>query len=223
MPERLLNIMDKSPCGEGDFGHDDKTKILQEAKQLFMTKSSDTKKLCDVLTKCIYILLQDEHLNSTEATDLFIHITKLFQYKDKGNTLRRLTYIAIKALSQRADNIYVVTSSLMTDVISSQDVPATKASALRALCQISDANTFKTIEHCLAQSIVDRHPVVASAALTSLIRISQVDGEVVKRFTNELQEALGSDSPMVQYHALALSYMSCKSDRLATQIGRAHV
>ena len=199
-----------------DDGHVDKTQILQEAKQLFMAKSSNTKKLCDVLTKCIYILLQGERLTSTEATDLFFHITRLFQYKDKGNTLRRLTYIAIKALSQQADNVYVVTSSLTTDVNSSRDVPAVRASALRALCQISDATTFTTIERYLAQSVVDKHPVVASAALTSLIRISQVNGEVVRRCTNEIQEALNSDSPMVQYHALALRYMSCKNDRLAT-------
>lgn len=212
--------MEKSKRGKGDseetgYVHIDKTQVLQEAKQCFMATSVKTKKLVDVLTKCIFIMLKGDKLTNTEATDLFFHITHLLQYRDKDNTLRRLTYIGIKALSQQADNVYVVTSSLTTDVNSSRDDPAVRASALRALCQISDASTFTTIERYLRQSVVDKHPVVASAALTSLMRIAQVNGEVVRRCTNEIQAALNSDSPMVQYHALALRYMSCKNDRLA--------
>lgn len=212
-------MMDKSKMrGKVDFedgGHIDKTQVLQEARQCFMATSVKTKKLVDVLTKCIFVLLQGEKLASNEATDLFFHITRLFQYKDKDSTLRRLTYIGIKALSQQAENVYVVTSSLMTDVNSSRDDPAIRASALRALCQILDAATFTSIERYLKQSIVDKHPVVASAAISSLIRITQINSEVVKRCTNEIQEALNSDSPMVQYHALGLRYNLCKNDRLA--------
>lgn len=193
----------------------DKTQVLQEARQCFTATSAKPKRLVDVLTKCIFVLIQGERLAPTEATDLFFHITRSFQYKDKDSTLRRLTYIAIKALSQQADNVYVVTSSLTTDVNSSRDDPAIRASALRALCQISDASTFTSIERYLKQSVVDKHPVVASAAISSLIRIATVNSDIVKRCTNEIQEALNSDSPMVQYHALGLRYNSCKNDRLA--------
>lgn len=193
----------------------DKAQVLQEARQCFMATSVKTKKLVDILTKCIFILLQGEPLTPAEATDLFFHITRLFQYKDKDITLRRLTYIGIKALSQQAENVYVVTSSLTTDVNSTRDDPTIRVSALRALCQISDVSTFKSIEEYLKQSVVDKHPVVASAAISSLIRIDQVNDDIVKRCTNEIQEALKSDSPMVQYHALGLRYNSCKNDRLA--------
>lgn len=202
----------------------DKTQVLQEAKERFMATSCSTKKLVDVLTKCIFILLRGERLTSTEATDLFFHITRLFQYKDKDSTLRRLTYIGIKALSQQAENVYVVTSSLTNDVNSARNDSAgsaLKASALRTLCHISDASTFTSIERYLKQSVVDRHPEVASAALSSLVRITSSNQrslnnyDIVKRCTNEVQEALNSDSPMVQYHALALRYNSCQNDRLA--------
>jgi len=57
--------------------------------------------------------------------------------------------------------------------------------------------------------------VVASAAISSLVRIAQFNSDIVKRCTNEIQEALNSDSPMVQYHALGLRYSSCRNDRLA--------
>ena len=194
----------------------DKVRVLEEAKQCFMATSVKTKKLVDVLTKCIFILLQGEQLTNAEATDLFFHITRLFQYKDRDSILRRLTYIGTKALSQQAENVYVVTSSLTTDVNSSKDDSAVRASALRALCQVSDASNLAAIEGYLKQSLVDKHPAVASAALTSLIRIAQVNSELVRRCTTEIQEALNSDSPMVQYHALALRYLSCKNDRLAT-------
>lgn len=210
--------MEKGKRLKGDYedgSQIDKTQVLQEARQCFMATSVKTKKLVDVLTKCVYILLQDERLASTEATDLFFHITRLFQYKDKDSTLRRLTYIGIKALSQQAENVYVVTSILTSDVNSSKDDPAIRASALRALCQISDASTFTSIERYLRQSVVDKHPVVASAAISSLVRVALINGEIVKRCTNEIQEALNSDSPMVQYHALGLRYNSCKNDRLA--------
>ena len=39
--------------------------------------------------------------------------------------------------------------------------------------------------------------------------------EVVKRWVNEAQEAVNSDSVMVQYHALGLLYHIRKTDRLA--------
>lgn len=198
-----------------ELTHIDKTQVLQEARQTFMQTNAKTKKLVDVLTRCIYILYQGERLAPNEATDLFFHITRLFQYKDKDSTLRRLTYIGIKALSQQAENVYVVTSSLTTDVNSSRDDPAVRASALRALCQICDASTYPTIERYLSQSVVDKHPVVASAALSSLIKISSVNMSIVQRCTREIQEALKSDSPMVQYHALGLRYIACKNDKLA--------
>ena len=40
-------------------------------------------------------------------------------------------------------------------------------------------------------------------------------GDVIKRWVNEAQEAVASDSVMVQYHALGLLYHIRKSDRLA--------
>lgn len=192
-----------------------KTQVLQEARQCFMATSERAKRLVEVLTKCITILLQGNKLEPTEATDLFFHITRLFQYKDKDNTLRRLTYIGIKALSQQAENVYVVTSSLVSDLNSHEDDTAIRASALRALCQISDTSNHKSVEHHLKHCVVDKHPNVASAAISSIIRISSTNGEVVKRYDEEIRDLLNSNYPMVQYHALGLRYNSCKDDKLA--------
>lgn len=44
---------------------------------------------------------------------------------------------------------------------------------------------------------------------------SRGSGEIVKRWVNEIQEALSSDSLMVQYHAMGLLYYLRRRDRLA--------
>lgn len=211
--------MDKTKRG-GDVdrgGQLDKTEIFKRVKQYFSATTVETKKLVDLMTRCLCILLEGQELTDTEATDLFFHITRLFRYKDKDVTLRRLIYIGIKLLSQQAENVYVVTSSLTTDVSSTKDNPAIRASALRALCQMSDVTTnFAPIEQYLKLSLVDKHPIVVSAALTSLIRIAQFSSEMVRKFNKEIQKALNSDSYMVQYHALSLNYISCQDDRLET-------
>lgn len=49
-----------------------------------------------------------------------------------------------------------------------------RANAIRVLCQITDGTLLTQIERYLKQAIVDKNPVVASAALVSGIRLLQV-------------------------------------------------
>ena len=63
----------------------------------------------------------------------------------------------------------------------------------------------------MKQALVDRSSSIASAALVSALHMSSRSGavggaEVIKRWSNEAQEAVSSDSVMVQYHALGLLY-----------------
>ncbi|VBB35528.1 unnamed protein product, partial [Acanthocheilonema viteae] len=64
-------------------------------------------------------------------------------------------------------------------------------------------------------AIVDRNPAVASAALVSSFHLFRKNPEVVRRWANEVQEAISSDSNMVQFHALGLLYHIRSGDRLA--------
>ena len=48
------------------------------------------------------------------------------------------------------------------------------------------------------QAIVDKAPVVASAVLVSALHLLGANAEIVKRWTNEIQEAVNSKSIMVQ-------------------------
>ncbi|XP_075238587.1 coat protein (coatomer) gamma isoform X1 [Lycorma delicatula] len=196
--------------GGNPFQNLEKTSVLQEART-FNDTPVNPRKCTHILTKILYLLNQGEQLGLTEATEVFFAMTKLFQSKDV--VLRRMVYLGIKELSSLAEDVIIVTSSLTKDMTGREDLY--RAAAIRALCSITDVTMLQAIERYMKQAIVDRNPAVSSAALVSSLHLTKVAGEVVKRWVNEAQEAVNSDSIMVQYHALGVLYHIRKSDRLA--------
>lgn len=73
--------------------------------------------------------------------------------------------------------VIIVTSSLMKDMNSKNDMY--RANAIRVLCRITDGTLLTQIERYLKQAIVDKNPVVASAALVSGIHLLQVSSSYV--------------------------------------------
>eukprot|EP00795_Rhopilema_esculentum_P002377 gene2377-18020_t len=157
------------------------------------------------------VLQEGSHFGTTEATEAFFAMTKLFQSRD--HTLRRMCYLAIKELANVAEDVIIVTSSLTKDMTGKEDI--FRASAIRALCKITDSTMLAGIERYLKQAIVDKNPSVSSAALVSSLHLLKPNFDVVKRWVNEAQEAVSSDNVMVQYHGLGLLYHVKQHDRLA--------
>ncbi|CAN0909888.1 Coatomer subunit gamma [Linum grandiflorum] len=188
----------------------EKGAVLQEAR-VFNDPQLDPRRCSQVITKLLYLLNQGESFTKVEATEVFFSVTKLFQSKDVG--LRRMLYLIIKELSPSSDEVIIVTSSLMKDMNSKTDMY--RANAIRVLCRITDGVLLTQIERYLKQAIVDKNPVVASAALVSGIHLLQTNPEVVKRWSNEVQEAVQSRAALVQFHALALLHQIRQNDRLA--------
>ncbi|XP_073971109.1 coat protein (coatomer) gamma [Rhodnius prolixus] len=195
--------------GGNPFQNLDKTSVLQDART-FNDTPVNPRKCTPILTKILFLLNQGEQLGTTEATETFFAMTKLFQ--SKNAVLRRMVYLGIKELSTLAEDVIIVTSSLTKDMTGREDLY--RAAAIRALCSITDASMLHTIERYMKQAIVDKNASVASAALVSSLHLSKTAGDV-KRWVNEAQEAINSDSIMVQYHALGLLYHIRKTDRLA--------
>ena len=131
--------------------------------------------------------------------------------------LRRMVYLGIKYLAPMAEDIIIVTSSLTKDMTGKED--RFRASAIRALCAItSDPYMLQNIERYMKQAIVDKSPSIASAGIVSSIHQAKwgiANLEVIKRWTNEANEALFSDDIMVQYHALGFLYFCRQTDKLA--------
>ncbi|ONL95695.1 Coatomer subunit gamma [Zea mays] len=188
----------------------EKGSVLQEARA-FHDPQLDVRRCSQVIIKLLYLLNQGETFTKVEATEVFFAVTKLFQSSDAG--LRRLVYLMIKELSPSSDEVIIVTSSLMKDMNSKTDMY--RANAIRVLCRIIDGTLLTQIERYLKQAIVDKNPVVASASLVSGIHLAQANPEIVKRWSNEVQEAVQSRAPLVQFHGLALLHQIRQNDRLA--------
>lgn len=189
--------------------------MLQEGR-IFHDASVVTqnpRKCCQLITKLLFLLVRGESFTSNEVTDVFFGVTKLFQSKDVN--LRRMTYLFIKEVAETCnpDDVIIVTSSLTKDMNSGEDLY--KANAMRVLAKIIDATMLGAIERYIKQAIVDRNAFVASSALVAGLHLFRTCPDVVRRWINEVQEAVNSSSDMVQYHALSLLYKIRQHDRLA--------
>ncbi|KAK3761531.1 hypothetical protein RRG08_051219 [Elysia crispata] len=196
--------------GGNPFNNLEKSSVLQEART-FNETPINPRKCGHILTKVLYIINQGESIGTTEATEAFFAMTKLFQSKDP--ILRRLVYLGIKEMSKIAQDVIIVTSSLMKDMTGKED--QFRGPAIRALCSVTDHSMLQSIERYMKQAIVDKVPGVSSAALVSALHLGKGSQEVIKRWVNEAQEAVNSDNVMVQFHALGLLYYIRKTDKLA--------
>ena len=90
-----------------------------------------------------------------------------------------------------------------------------RANSIRVLASIMDASMVGQMERFLKQAIVDKNPFIMASALCAGQHLFVTSPDVVKRWVNEIQEALTNKSKMVQYHALALLYRIRAGDKLA--------
>ncbi|KAL9586730.1 MAG: hypothetical protein Q9203_003769 [Teloschistes exilis] len=212
----------------------DRTSVFQEAR-LFNSSPISPRKCRILLTKIALLLFTGERFPTNEATSLFFGISKLFQNRDAS--LRQMVYLVIKELANTAEDVIMVTSSIMKDTSVGSDV-LYKANAIRALCRIIDATTVQAIERLIKTAIVDKTPSVSSAALVSSYHLLPIARDVVRRWQSETQEAASSTKPsggfslsfstsgsqqlqpsstnyMTQYHAIGLLYQMRSHDRMA--------
>ncbi len=144
--------------------------------------------------------------------ELFFGTTKLFQSKDEG--LRRLTYLLIKELCVKNEMSIIVVASLTKDMNNSTS-EAFKSSAIRVLCRLVDGAMLGQIERHLKQAIVDKAANVSSAALVSGLYLLEKNPDLVRRWTQEVYDAVTSKNAMSQYHALGLYHEIKQNDKLS--------
>ncbi|KAL3955003.1 hypothetical protein ACCO45_010566 [Purpureocillium lilacinum] len=210
----------------------DRTQVFQEAR-LFNSSPIQPRRCRILLTKIALLLYTGEKFPTNEATTLFFGISKLFQNKDAS--LRQMVHLVIKEIANSAEDIIMVTSTIMKDTGGSSDA-IFRPNAIRALCRIIDATTVQSIERVMKTAIVDKNPSVSSAALVSSYHLLPIAKEVVRRWQSETQEAAAStkssggfslgfssssgqmpmnNSTMAQYHAIGLLYQMRMHDRMA--------
>uniref|UniRef100_A0A8D2PKL4 Coatomer subunit gamma n=1 Tax=Zosterops lateralis melanops TaxID=1220523 RepID=A0A8D2PKL4_ZOSLA len=165
---------------EGEF-------LFHFQARLFNETPINPRRCLHILTKILYLLNQGEHLGTTEATEAFFAMTRLFQSNDQ--TLRRMCYLTIKEMANISEDVIIVTSSLTKDMTGKEDVY--RGPAIRALCRITDVS----IAWGRAEEGSSPISILFIFLLQHMMKISY---DVVKRWINEAQEAASSDNIMVQ-------------------------
>ncbi|GME36571.1 Coatomer subunit [Neofusicoccum parvum] len=223
----------KDEDAEGAIVKVDRTSVFQEAR-VFNSSPISPRRCRILLTKIALLLFTGEKFPTNEATSLFFGISKLFQNKDAS--LRQMVYLVIKELASTAEDVIMVTSSIMKDTAVGSDV-LYRANAIRALCRVIDASTVPAIERLIKTAIVDKTPSVSSAALVSSYHLLPVARDIVRRWQSETQEAASATKSssgfslgfgtsnsnlaaantnfMTQYHAIGLLYQMRSHDRMA--------
>ena len=186
----------------------EKSTVLQETK-IFAESTVNERKCIQAVVKLLYLLSQGEELTESEATDIFFATTKLFQSEDQD--LRRQVYILMKELSPYADQMFIATQILYKDIDKGTDMQ--KANAIRTLRKITDVTMLGPGERSLKQAILDKNPPVGSAALVTGLHLTKTVPDLVRKWSNEVSEALRQKSHMVQYHSLALLHKLKKNNR----------
>ncbi|KAL7417416.1 adaptin N terminal region-domain-containing protein [Mrakia frigida] len=164
----------------------DKSTVIQEAR-VFNESPISPRKCRSLLARIVYLLYCGETFTVQEATQLFFGVTKLFQHKDPA--LRQMMYLVIKELSPIAEDVIMVTSSIMKDMQPNLEV-VYRANAIRALCRITDAQAIQSVERYFKSAIVDRSTSISSASLVSAYHLHPMAREIIKRWSNEASEAL---------------------------------
>ncbi|KAL0580682.1 coatomer subunit gamma [Marasmius crinis-equi] len=168
--------------------YNNKTTVIQEAR-VFNESPISPRKCRALLTRIVYLLYVGETFGTQEATTLFFGTTKLFQHKDAA--LRQAVYLAIKELSTTAEDVIMVTASIMKDIQPNSEV-IYRPNAIRALCRIIDPSMAQGVERFFKSAIVDRNPSISSAALLSSYHLFPFAKDIVKRWVNEAQTAVDS-------------------------------
>ncbi|MGH0152793.1 UNVERIFIED_CONTAM: hypothetical protein FKN15_023708, partial [Acipenser sinensis] len=100
--------------GSNPFQHLEKSAVLQEAR-IFNETPINPRRCLHILTKIIYLLNQGEHFGTTEATEAFFAMTRLFQSNDQ--TLRRMCYLTIKEMANISEDVIIHMVKMSYDVV----------------------------------------------------------------------------------------------------------
>nr|KAF6422005.1 COPI coat complex subunit gamma 1 [Rousettus aegyptiacus] len=200
---------EESGGGSNPFQHLEKSAVLQEAR-VFNETPINPRKCAHILTKILYLINQGEHLGTTEATEAFFAMTKLFQSNDP--TLRRMCYLTIKEMSCIAEDVIIVTSSLTKDMTGKED--NYRGPAVRTLCQITDTR----ILHLLGQEgpktnnpskyirfiynrVVLEHEEVRAGAVSALAKFGAQNEEMLPSILVLLKRCVMDDDNEVRDRA----------------------
>ncbi|XP_057788330.1 coatomer subunit gamma-like isoform X3 [Salvia miltiorrhiza] len=152
----------------------------------------------------------DPHLDKarclpTEAAAVLSSVIKLYRFQDIH--LRRMFYLIAKELCPVADEVELVTSSILKDTNSRTVIY--RANAIRLLCRITigTSSTTTQIEKCLSDAFGDKNHIVQSAALVCAINLIKRYPMMRYRIMIINLEKVLRTPAFVEYHSFYLTFM----------------
>lgn len=189
----------------------DKTHVLQLTR-VFNETPLNARKSRLLIAKVLSLLYAGEVFTRQEATNLFFSTTKLFQNKDPS--LRQMIYLIVKELSDKADDVIMVTSSLTKDINARpEDLVATGNLLLSAAARFgfgfgpssSSSNTSSMYGGPNTPgSIIGTNVSHRACAIRALCRIT--DPSMLAPIERFLKQAIVDKNPSIASAALVSSY-----------------
>uniref|UniRef100_A0A8B9JNY2 Coatomer protein complex, subunit gamma 2 n=1 Tax=Astyanax mexicanus TaxID=7994 RepID=A0A8B9JNY2_ASTMX len=165
---------EEAGSGSNPFQHLEKSAVLQEAR-IFNETPINPRRCLHILTKIIYLLNQGEHFGTTEATEAFFAMTRLFQSNDQ--TLRRMCYLTIKEMANISEDVIIVTSSLTKDMTGKEDVY--RGPAIRALCRITDVSAYYNYNRSVLKPFISIVPLYYISAVSALAKFGAQNDDLL--------------------------------------------
>ncbi len=204
----LLLLPTCSADGPQRFAGVQKNTVIQDA-QMFSDSQVREGACVKTLTNLLHLITRGEKFTDEESTELFFACTKLFQTQNV--LLRRLVFLAVKELDVSLDVSFIATSTMLKEVCGKVDL--FRGHATRILARIISPSMVANVERYLQQCVVDRDDFIVISALATGHHLWQTNPDVIKRWSNELQEAFSSHVP-AQFLAMNLYYKTKAHDKI---------
>ncbi|RLV88766.1 hypothetical protein DV515_00015304 [Chloebia gouldiae] len=200
---------EESGSGSNPFQHLEKSAVLQEAR-LFNETPINPRRCLHILTKILYLLNQGEHLGTTEATEAFFAMTRLFQSNDVRTWWFASPCFCL-ALQELPDlwNLGCGREAEHRSSSGGSSCSGNRGQTLRRMCYLTIKEMANISEDViivtssLTKDMTGKEDVYRGPAIRALCRIT--DGTMLQAIERYMKQAIVDKVPGVSSSALVSS------------------
>ncbi|KAL1568208.1 hypothetical protein AAHA92_03605 [Salvia divinorum] len=182
----------------------EKHAVLTEVRG-FGDPNFDKTRCLQIIKKLLYLLNQGEIFTKSEAAAILSSAVNLYRFQDVH--LRRMFHLIARDLCPIADEVSLVTSSLLNDVNTGN--AAYRANAIRLLYHITNDTSLNKVVRFLNEALCDNNPTLQIASLVCVINLVKRDPRMAITLGQVYPESTVFDKGKhVQFHAIYLEFVA---------------
>ncbi|KAL1568206.1 coatomer subunit gamma-like isoform X1 [Salvia divinorum] len=191
----------------------EKHAVLTEVRG-FGDPNFDKTRCLQIIKKLLYLLNQGEIFTKSEAAAILSSAVNLYRFQDVH--LRRMFHLIARDLCPIADEVSLVTSSLLNDVNTGN--AAYRANAIRLLYHITNDTSLNKVVRFLNEALCDNNPTLQIASLVCVINLVKRDPRMAITLGQVYPESTVFDKGKhVQFHAIYLEFVSMQMGEVRRQ------